>query len=205
LLAEDYDGERPVTLVFENRDFRPEPNDELKRVYDWRPDVSMPRRPIELKPSPERKKRAESAKKSRVGGQGRSADAGRNKATELRAMEVACEYYQSLGYVVTDTSANRPYDFECVRNDETRWVEVKGTSGGSEKVNVTEGEVVSARQSEPETDLFIVSGIALEQENGAWQAYGGEAQVVENWYPDEEDLAPTQYRYSVPGSLLKIV
>ncbi len=198
LQAEDYDGEKPVTLIFENLDFQTDPNESLKAIYDWRPDEHLSRRPVELKPSSKRKQRAATAKERRSAGQGRSANAEKNRATELRAMELAREHYESQGYVVIDTSANMPYDLECIRKRETRRVEVKGSSGGGDNVNVTIGEVLAARLPEPETDLFIVWGIDLVSEDGYWKASGGETRIIRNWYPDDEDLAPTQYQYSVP-------
>ena len=50
------------------------------------------------------------------------------KRVELRAMELVGKWLKESGYSVTDTSANRSYDFEARKNDEILIVEVKGTT-----------------------------------------------------------------------------
>ena len=61
------------------------------------------------------------------------------KAVEKRSMTMARKHYEREGYHVEDTSANRPYDFECTKRGKVVRVEVKGTIGNGASVLVTAG------------------------------------------------------------------
>lgn len=124
--------------------------------------------------------------------QGYSTDPEYKKAIERRAMDVAREHYEDLGFRVSDTSANHPYDFEIRDQDGMKRVEVKGSSGGLREINVTANEVRHARRTDVVTDLALVSGIAFDRVTNL--ASGGVLTVIENWVPTDHQLTATSYR-----------
>jgi hypothetical protein len=132
-------------------------------------------------------------------GQGYVLDKWKRRAIEMRAMALAQEHYEALGYAVRDTSAARPYDLLCVRGgtQEIR-VEVKGTCGSGDRVKLTIGEVTNARGDGWRTDLFVVSRIEVQGEQRSSVAVGGEPRVVEGWKPVSTDLTPLTFEYRVP-------
>jgi hypothetical protein len=134
-------------------------------------------------------------------GQGFIADPVARKAVELRAMELAAAWYQGAGYEVEDTSAVRPFDLLCRRAEEAVHVEVKGTTGAGESVNLTCNEVNHARRPGVRTDLFVVGHIEVIRCGGVVRANGGEVVAhVRGWVPSEEDLTPMQFEYRIPPS-----
>jgi len=137
-------------------------------------------------------------------GQGRVLNQGRRDAVELHAMKLAACYYRKRGYHVSDVSAREPYDLECSRGDIVRCVEVKGGTLGASTVCLTRREVGNAR--EYETDLFVVSDIVVQGHGENAIATGGVCRLFGLWEPEEEDLEPTEYRYTLPkgGKRLKV-
>lgn len=131
-------------------------------------------------------------------GQGRSSNPEFNRAVELRGMAVAKEHF--AGWSSTkDTSANSPYDLVVTHNGQTRYVEVKGTTGGPESVTVTYNEVEHARAHPEETVLIVVHGVKVVGDpSGELLGTGGTKVVVAPWRPATEDLTPIAYRYKVP-------
>ena len=189
LTAEDFDGERPVQMRFNVDEYLADAPDQLKDLYEWRPGDERVLKPIE---APDRMPRIR-------GGQGRQSDPKKRKAVELRAMDVATEHYTVLGYLVTNTSANNPYDLECVKGDEVVKVEVKGLTGIFGSVEVTIGEVLSARNDDCRTDLFVVHSISLkEKDKTDFVGEGGEACIESDWNPKDENLDALRFRYSRP-------
>ena len=154
-----------------------------------------PLKPIEM---PNRKPAVRAKNRSGSRGQGYQHDAAKKKAIELRAMAVARDHYQGLGYKLQDTSANCPYDYECKIGSKTLRVEVKGLSGSLGDVTVSKNEVIDARSNECATDLFVVYSIALvEVREKGYEGTGGEKYIEENWAPEESKLTATEYRYSI--------
>lgn len=131
-------------------------------------------------------------------GQGRSANPEFNRAVEQRGMAVAREHFNGWSSI-EDTSANRPYDLVATHNGQTRYVEVKGTTGGPEAVTVTYNEVQHARTHPEESVLIVVHGVKVENDAaGALIGTGGTKVVVAPWRPAPEDLTPIAYRYRLP-------
>ena len=133
-------------------------------------------------------------------GQGRSSNAARNKAIELRAMDVVTAHYSAQGWQVTDTSATKPYDLVCTDPSKPDiFVEVKGTGGTGPPVTVTEKEVSHARRNLGRVFMAIVSGINAGPAP-SYTATGGTISHLELWDPDTGTLVPTQYRFTPPGT-----
>lgn len=133
-------------------------------------------------------------------GQGRSSNAARNKAIELRAMEVVTAHYSALGWQVIDTSATKPYDLVCTDlSGHDYFVEVKGMGGTGPPVTVTQGEVSHARRNMGKVFMAIVSGISSGPAP-SYTATGGTLSHLELWDPDTGTLVPTQYRFTPPDT-----
>lgn len=131
------------------------------------------------------------------GGQGRILDKHRRQAVEWHAMELAQRYYERRGFTVEDTSSREPFDLRCTKGKAIRLVEVKGSTLTGSTVELTAGEVESAR--EYVTDLFVVSDIECIGHGDDARATGGKCRVFRDWAPDDDDLESTAYRYTVPS------
>lgn len=133
-------------------------------------------------------------------GQGYISDSRVRRAIERRAVDVAVSFYRELyGFdAVTYTGDNKPYDLEVLTSSGLRRVEVKGTTGTGETVELTANEVDNAREH-PLVDLFVVLDIGFERlADGNAMGFGGVARVWENWDPDDTSLKVTRYRHTVP-------
>jgi len=187
LTAEDYESNHPVQMRFHIDNYEENSPDTLKALSTWRKGIERTLRPLEL---PDRKPK-------KATGQGFQADPDKKDAVELRAMNVAKTHYESLGFHIEDTSANKPYDLLCRQGAQLIRVEVKGLSGALGAVSVTYNEVESAIDQNYRTDLFIVHSIEV-KEIGLKEYRGDDGIVVteEEWRPLEERLKPISYRYS---------
>lgn len=129
--------------------------------------------------------------------QGRSSDAARNTAVELRAMEEAATHLRAEGWGVHDVSANNSFDLLCRRGTEELHVEVKGTTSTGDQVNVTFNEVEHARGRH--VLLLVVAGIEVSRDAaGRPSAQGGTVRVLDPWNPDDGVLRPISYTYTLP-------
>jgi hypothetical protein len=120
------------------------------------------------------------------------------KAVEMRAMVLAEAHYRAAGYEVEITASIEPFDLRCIGDGSEIRVEVKGTRGRGEFVEVTIGEVENARGTAWRTDLFVVFGISLVAGLEPPGAEGGQVHIIERWVPEIDDLALTRFRYRVP-------
>lgn len=134
------------------------------------------------------------------GGQGRGLSAPERRAVELRAMNVAMDYYGQHWAKVEDVSAKCSYDLECRSGNRFLRVEVKGTTGAGASVIVTINEVEHARENAPHVALFVVSGIRLDRGGPEPIASGGTHRVFEPWNINDFDLRPLAFDYIVPPS-----
>lgn len=131
--------------------------------------------------------------------QGFSADPKFRRAVEQRGMDVAMEHFEK--WAVKNTSENCPYDLLATLDGVTRYVEVKGTTGGPDLVTVTYDEVEHALTHPDESVLIIVYGVVVtNDESGAPVGTGGKKRVIDPWRPLDKDLKAIAYRYKVPRS-----
>jgi Domain of unknown function (DUF3883) len=131
----------------------------------------------------------------------RSTDPLKRVAVERRAMVVAKSELRRLGWAaadIYDTSANRPYDFECRNGSSTVRVEVKGLSGPLSAVALTRGEVEHARTSAVAMILVVVHGIDLKPDGARFKGHGGTAVTWHPWEIDTGTLAPSAFDYALP-------
>lgn len=183
------EGERPVTVRFSSLDYLANANGTLREIYDWRPNRTR---------DGEGDTREAVIRSRRGRGQGYQADPEVNRATEACAMRAADVHYTSLGFTVTDTHMHCPYDLRVTRAGESRRVEVKGTQGAGESVELTSGEVNAARTSPEPTDLFILHTITITKLEGSISGSGGVIKLLSDWKPLDGDLRATRFTYQVP-------
>lgn len=127
-------------------------------------------------------------------GQGYASDPAVRRAVELHAMRLATEHFVSEGWEVEDTSADRPYDLRCTRNDEELRVEVKGTTGLGQQIHLTAGEVEHARAHPDRVALFVVAGVAVTGHmTGEIVTFGGTPRLISPWDIDAGELRATAY------------
>lgn len=135
-------------------------------------------------------------------GQGYASRPDARAAVERRAVAVATAHYVGQGWTVESTEANRTteyLDLLCTRGAERRTVEVKGTTGGSEAIWLTQNEVVHARTNTTSVALVVVHGIALRETPDGPNATGGTARVIDPWDIGAGVLQPLAYRYVLPA------
>jgi hypothetical protein len=126
-------------------------------------------------------------------GQGFQPDALVRRAVERRAMNVTLEWLRANGWAVTDQSATESYDLLAERGKETLYMEVKGTTGGGEAVELTRLEVVFARANRESMALAVVARIAVVEVGDEIEASGGELTVRRPWAPSPGSLQPISF------------
>lgn len=131
-------------------------------------------------------------------GAGYQSDQAKRDACENYAMGRAEKRYKEKGFTVENKSPTESYDLLCTKGKQVVHVEVKGTTTDGSEVELTKGEVESARVKGRRTDLFVVSNIKLKEINGEFTPSGGKERVFENWQPAQEDLIAIRFRYKVP-------
>lgn len=186
----DNSTDNPVHILYEAIDFDPSAGGVLKEIYSWDPHSKSLAVQIGIS--------AEGKESSRARRQRAQSDPKLRKAIELYAMKEAIRFYEERDYTVLDTSATKPYDLLCTQGTKERRVEVKGTQSLGEGVILTRNEIVSARNHYPGTDLFIVHSVKYEVQNEEYRIFGGKLRLIANWFPEDADLTPLQYTYTIP-------
>ncbi len=127
-----------------------------------------------------------------AGRQGFRMSAKDRKAVEMRAMELATEHLENMGYKVTEKYTNHPYDLLAENSSESLMVEVKGsTSKTVDAILMTRNEVHLHSSNKGDTALAIVSGIKLPIDGSP--STGGTLEFIHGWAIDEWDLLPLAY------------
>ncbi|MFC4050000.1 protein NO VEIN domain-containing protein [Actinomadura syzygii] len=130
-------------------------------------------------------------------GAGYLADPVLRKAIEEHAVRRARDLYPD--HHITDVGAVCSYSLRAVKSDEEIHIEVKGSIGNADTVELTTNEVTHARTTR--TDLVVVDQITWQRRSdGTIQTSGGRCRHWTTWQPDETDLQPTRYRYTLPAS-----
>lgn len=189
-------GNKPVSCLFDALDYVPDATGELAAVYAWAADNGT-KLPDAAQRETQLKARVDQSGRT---GQGVVIDPKRRKAIELRAMEVAIDHYEGLGFTVENTSMAKPYDLVCRLSEATRRVEVKGTTSNGVSVFLTINEVTSANNVDGEaysTDLFILHSISTAEFAKSGAANGGIMRKIENWRPRPAALDPIAFKYTI--------
>lgn len=138
----------------------------------------------------------------RSAGQGYMNDSRVRSAIERRAVEVAVSYYRKHHGIdaVTYTGDRKPYDLEVKTSSGMRRVEIKGTTGGAETVELTSNEVDNAR-TYPQVDLFVVFNVRFKRlADGNAIGFGGTARLWENWRPHQSSLKAIRFRHALQNA-----
>ena len=132
------------------------------------------------------------------GGQGYGLSSKGRKAVEDCAMKRAKRYYKKEGYQVEDTSRNNPYDLRCSKEEETIFIEVKGSTESGDKIFLTKNEVNCANEKDRIFELFVVSEIEIIDKNAKTpKARGGKRRIIKPWKPKRKCLTPVTYSYNL--------
>lgn len=130
-------------------------------------------------------------------GHGRRLDVQTKDAIEARAMVVAMAWCRRNGWSsVRDVSGHMSWDLEAV--DElgvNRYIEVKGTTGGPESVEVTKGEVDAASRHGPAHSLVVVYDIVVTVNAGRPTAKGGAVAPYDPWCPRKSELVAQRFTW----------
>jgi hypothetical protein len=133
------------------------------------------------------------------GRQGFGLNAKEKKQVELRAMNLTEEHLKNLGYSISDTSKNNPYDFLAQKNGEAIKVEVKGTTSSNvDSVTMTHNEVNLHIQEKGKTALAIVSGIKLTNRGENPTCEGGTLEFINGWDIEKWIQKPITYQVFRP-------
>ena len=117
------------------------------------------------------------------------------KAVELRAMLLATQHLDSLGYECRDTSSSESFDILACKGDEKLKVEVKGTTSDScDAIVMTANEIRLHTQEIGATGLIMVSRIRLRKEDGKPVAEGGQVESLMGWDISEWQSEPIAFR-----------
>jgi hypothetical protein len=132
----------------------------------------------------------------RDGGVRRTQDTKLRRAVEEHAVRAARRYYTDQGATRVE-ELGKPYDLRVIGLGPERHVEVKGSSVAASAIELTVNEVTHAHNHKP-TDLVVVDQISVHrQPDGEYATAGGVLRIWTNWEPNQERLAPTQFRYSL--------
>lgn len=116
------------------------------------------------------------------------------RAVELRAMEIASNWFLENGYRVSDTSASEPFDLFVEKNGLSKKVEVKGsTSQDIHSIIMTSNEISLHQEEQGSTALVLVSQITLIKGKNPI-CHGGTLEVLLDWQIEDWTLEPTTYR-----------
>jgi hypothetical protein len=130
---------------------------------------------------------------------GYEADAQLRKVIEDHAMEQATLAYQEFGFDVQDVSGNQPFDLLCTHPDGSEiHVEVKGTRGKGEAIQLTRNEVEHARGHKGRVALFVLHSVTVSDDPQGPVATGGQAEWTEDWDIEAGRLKPTAFQWSPP-------
>ncbi|MGN9890593.1 protein NO VEIN domain-containing protein [Micromonospora sp. L31] len=120
-------------------------------------------------------------------------------AIERHAVDWALSHYSGRGYDVKDVGSTKSYDVLAVAGQHELHIEVKGSSGDADAVELTVNEVEHA--SAADTHLVVVDLIDWRRlPDGSVETSGGRIRVWESWVPAHTSLKPTRYRYQLPRS-----
>ena len=129
--------------------------------------------------------------------QGRRLDVETKTAIERRALTVAKSWCRKRRWTaINDVSSTQSWDLEATDTaGRTRFIEVKGTTGGPDTVEVTKGEVDWARRHGNDHAILIVHGIAVTATTGRPVATGGVLAAYDPWKPRNSELVAQRFTW----------
>jgi hypothetical protein len=125
----------------------------------------------------------------------RMKDAKRKKAIEMHAVTTIMDIYRADNFDVADVGLTKSWDITALRDGQEVHIEVKGSTGTRDAVDLTDGEVRHAEGDVP-TILAVVDQIKV---GDRLRCSGGRIRMWQDWVPDRGVLVPTAYRYPLPA------
>jgi len=132
-------------------------------------------------------------------GSGYLPDVELKRAIERHAVRLAANLYESEGYAYEDVGATHSYDLRLERGPEEIHVEVKGSTGVADTVELTSNEVSHADSTGWETQLVVVDQISWDTNAGVIITAGGRLRRWRKWHAQPHRLTSTRYRYQLPS------
>jgi hypothetical protein len=130
-------------------------------------------------------------------GQGLQMDPEVRKAIEDAAQDRLMNHYRDLGWTVTDTRQNRPYDAVADNGTERIYLEAKGTQSQGDSVIVTPNEVQHARRHPGACVMGVWSGMSVV--DGVVDRKAGDFRILP-FRPEDQDLRPRDFDWMLPGA-----
>ncbi|MDF2381830.1 DUF3883 domain-containing protein [Nostoc ellipsosporum NOK] len=131
--------------------------------------------------------------KSLTHGQGFLADADARAVVERHAMSLVAERFEADGWTVADRSATESYDLLAEAGEQLLFIEVKGTTGCGDVIQLTRREVEFAQANGDRMALAVVAHIVLAGAGDQASASGGELVVRRPWTPAPSTLQPIAF------------
>ncbi len=138
---------------------------------------------------------SETADRPGAAGQGLQMDAEVRKAVEDAAQDRLMNDYRDLGWTVTDTRHNSPYDAVADKGTERIYLEAKGTQSRGDSVIVTRNEVNHARKHPGAWFIGIWSDRRMM--DGVVDRGSGKFRVLP-FSPDDQDLRTRDFDWMLP-------
>lgn len=119
------------------------------------------------------------------------------KVIEMHAVSLAKEHFKMAGYSnIEDVGNFESYDLKVQRDNETLFVEVKGTTLKGDSIVLTRNEVDLHLKVFPNNALFLVTQITLHK-GDKLKASGGVVEVVSPWKIVQENLSVIAFTYRI--------
>jgi MrcB-like, N-terminal domain/Domain of unknown function (DUF3883) len=129
-------------------------------------------------------------------GQGFGLTSAERIAVEQHAVRVATDFLIHDGYAVTNRGETESYDLLAIKNDVTRFIEVKGTTGLAERILLTANEVDLHISNPDNNGLIVVHSIDLTK-GVPPNATGGTLIVRIPWSIDKRNLRALSFTYEM--------
>lgn len=126
-------------------------------------------------------------------GQGFLADVSARRAVERHAMMLVTKRFEADGWAVFDHSATESYDLLAETGEQALFIEVKGTTGRGDVIELTRREVEFAQANSDRMVLAVVAHIVLAGTGEETSASGGELIVRRSWAPTPSALRPIAF------------
>ncbi len=113
------------------------------------------------------------------------------RAIENYSVQRAKRYFEALEYKVE--IKGRPYDLLCTRDQQTKYVEVKGTRSDGGTVVLTRNEVAFLNKNRKSALMFVLHDIKVISTGNRHKVFGGKSRLIEPWDPKCGAIKPITF------------
>ena len=115
----------------------------------------------------------------------------------MHAVSLAKDHFAMAGYSkIEDVGSYESFDLKVQKDNETLFVEVKGTTLNGDSIVLTRNEVDLHLKVFPNNALFLVTQITLHKGDNL-KASGGVIEVISPWKIAKENLSVIAYTYRI--------